>query len=86
MTGHSAHDPADYVPKHLFQEWAEKDPIRRLERRAVEEGWAGRDQIDQLYAGIRREVDEAIEWAENSPLPDPSLAFEGVYDSPDGGR
>ena len=22
MTGHSAHDPADYVPKHLWAEWA----------------------------------------------------------------
>jgi pyruvate dehydrogenase E1 component alpha subunit len=26
MTGHSAHDPADYVPKHLWAEWAERSP------------------------------------------------------------
>ena len=32
MTGHSAHDPADYVPKHLWEEWGPKDPIVRLER------------------------------------------------------
>jgi len=32
MTGHSAHDGGDYVPSHLWQEWAAKDPIERLER------------------------------------------------------
>jgi pyruvate dehydrogenase E1 component alpha subunit len=85
MTGHSAHDPADYVPRHLFQEWAEKDPIRRLERRTVAEGWATPEGIEQIYSRIRAEVDDAIEWAENSPYPDPSDAFTGVYDAPEGG-
>src|SRR5215467_11231910 len=36
MTGHSAHDAGDYVPKHLWAEWAAKDPIQRLERRMIE--------------------------------------------------
>src|SRR5206468_5252646 len=40
MTGHSAHDGADYVPKHLWSEWAAKDPIPRLERLMIESRWA----------------------------------------------
>src|SRR5712692_3640398 len=40
MTGHSAHDGGDYVPKHLWEEWAAKDPIRRLERAMIENRWA----------------------------------------------
>src|SRR5262245_27357155 len=40
MTGHSAHDGGDYVPKHLWEEWAAKDPIQRLERRMIENRWA----------------------------------------------
>ena len=28
MTGHSAHDPADYVPKHLWEEWGAQGPDR----------------------------------------------------------
>jgi len=35
MTGHSAHDGGDYVPKHLWEEWTAKDPIPRLERRGT---------------------------------------------------
>jgi len=80
MTGHSAHDPADYVPKHLFQEWAAKDPIQRLERQMVERGWASRKQIAGFHEDVRREVDEAVEWAEACPYPDPAELCDNVYE------
>ncbi len=80
MTGHSAHDPADYVPKHLFTEWEAKDPIARLLDRMLDAGWTNRDDISAFYAGVRREVDEAVEWAEASPYPDPATLCDNVYD------
>ncbi len=80
MTGHAAHDSAAYVPKRLFEEWAKKDPILRLEKLMMKRRWADREAIDALHAEVRREVDEAVEWAENSPYPDPSELCEGVYD------
>jgi pyruvate dehydrogenase E1 component alpha subunit len=80
MTGHSAHDPADYVPAHLFEEWGRKDPILRLEERMIEKGWADREELDGVRAAIRGEVDAAIEWAENSPYPDPATLLDNVYD------
>ena len=80
MTGHSAHDPADYVPKELFAEWEAKDPIRRLLDRMLDAGWIDRDGVSQVYAGIREEVDAAVEWAEASPWPDPATLLDGVYE------
>jgi pyruvate dehydrogenase E1 component alpha subunit len=80
MTGHAAHDGAEYVPKHLWAEWAAKDPIQRLDRRMVEKKWATREEIDATYARIRQEVDEAQAWAEASPLPDASGLLDGVYE------
>jgi pyruvate dehydrogenase E1 component alpha subunit len=80
MTGHSAHDPAEYVPKNLWEEWGAKDPISRLEKTMLEKGWADQEQIDRVHAGIRQEVDEAIRWAEASPYPDPSEVLEHVYE------
>ena len=80
MTGHSAHDPADYVPKHLWAEWAARDPIQRLERLMLEKGFAGREDIDQTYSLIRSQVDEAIEWAEQSSFPDPATLLDNVYE------
>ncbi len=84
MTGHSAHDAADYVPKHLWEEWAKKDPILRLERTLLERGWADTRTLEQLRARIRSEVDEAVEWAEKSPYPDPSELLDNVYETPAG--
>jgi len=81
MTGHSAHDGGDYVPKHLWEEWAAKDPIPRLERLMLENRWADAADLDQMNAEIAREIDQAVEWAENSPYPDPSELTDGVYEA-----
>jgi len=80
MTGHSAHDPADYVPKNLWAEWGAKDPIVRLEKLMLERGWVAQAELDREHDAIRAEVDEAIAWAEKSPFPDPSELLTGVYD------
>ena len=81
MTGHSAHDAAHYVPPGLFDEWSKLDPIARLETRMTAEGWAERDEIDALHAAVRKEVDEAVAFAEASPYPDPATLTDGVYES-----
>jgi len=79
MTGHAAHDAGLYVPKHLWEEWAKKDPIERLERLMRTRGWADQAEIDQVYKDVRNEVDEAIDWAEHSPYPDPAELLDNVY-------
>jgi pyruvate dehydrogenase E1 component alpha subunit len=81
MTGHSAHDGADYVPPSLFEEWAKRDPIARLEQKMLAEHWTDQDAIDKMHAAIRQEVDEALEWAEKSPYPDPATLLDGVYET-----
>jgi pyruvate dehydrogenase E1 component alpha subunit len=81
MTGHSAFDAASYVPQGLFDEWGKLDPIVRLETRMIHEGWADNGEIELNRAIVRKEVDEAVEWAEASPLPDPATLLDDVYES-----
>jgi pyruvate dehydrogenase E1 component alpha subunit len=81
MTGHSAHDAAHYVPAGMFEEWGKLDPIVRLENRMLENGWADRAELDAIRAGILREIDDAVAWAEKSPYPDPATLTEGVYET-----
>jgi TPP-dependent pyruvate/acetoin dehydrogenase alpha subunit len=81
MTGHSAHDAAHYVPPALFEEWEKLDPIARLRKKMLDEGWADEEALDDLQFSVVREVDEAVAWAESSPLPDPSTLLEGVYET-----
>ena len=81
MTGHSAHDAADYVPKSLWEEWGKLDPIVRLEACMVDKGWATQAEFDALHARIRSEVDEAVTWAEQSPYPDHATLLDDVYEN-----
>jgi TPP-dependent pyruvate/acetoin dehydrogenase alpha subunit len=80
MTGHSAHDGGDYVPKYLWEQWSAKDPIRRIERMLIDRGWSTQADIDEALSRIRRVTDEAIEWAERSPYPDPRTLTSNVYE------
>src|SRR6478736_747281 len=38
MHGHAEHDPADYVPREMFEEWRKKDPVELFERRLLDSG------------------------------------------------
>jgi pyruvate dehydrogenase E1 component alpha subunit len=82
MTGHSAHDGGDYVPKSLWEQWGAKDPIRRLERLMLDRGWVEPEDIDHGWNAIRQTADQAIEWAERSPYPDPATLLDNVYEQP----
>jgi TPP-dependent pyruvate/acetoin dehydrogenase alpha subunit len=85
MTGHSAHDGADYVPKHLWEEWAAKDPIRRLERELIAHGWAFVEDIEAVRDEIKERVDKAVAWADAQPFPDPATLLDNVYEEGPGG-
>ena len=79
MRGHAIHDPADYVPEELLAEWEQRDPIRAFETRLRDDDTlddAGSTRIDER---IRRELEEAVAWAESSPLPDPATLEDGVF-------
>lgn len=82
MTGHSAHDAAEYVPRDLLQKQAGNDPILRLEKLLLAEGLITRERIRELEQTIHKEIDDAVAYAEASPLPDGREALEGVYCGP----
>lgn len=79
MLGHAIHDGAEYVPAALLAEWAERDPVRRYAARLIDDGAADQEELDEIGERCRREVADAIEYAEASPLPDPATVTQGVY-------
>lgn len=78
--GHSEHDdPRRYVPAAMFEEWERKDPIDRYERTLMEQGLTTRAAIADLEKRVETELDEAQEWAEAAPPPDPATLTRGVF-------
>ena len=68
------------------QQWRAKDPIPRHEDLMVGAGAMTPDGIEAVRAEIAAEVEAAIEFAEQSPLPDPDDLLADVYSGPAGGR
>jgi pyruvate dehydrogenase E1 component alpha subunit len=79
MTGHSAHDDAGYVPKELFDEWRKRDPVDRLEGEMLRAGEITNEELARMVSEITAIVDDAVEWADKSPYPDPEDCLKGVY-------
>ena len=80
VSGHSAHDAADYVPQHVREEWSKKDPILRLQKDMVERGWATEQDFRQIRQSVLDEIDDAVNWALEQPFPDAATLEEGVYE------
>ncbi len=77
--GHAEHDDFFYVPKEVTAEWEKKDPITRFERYLQGEGLYDDGKRSELDARITRDIDDAVEFAEKSPLPEGKQALEWVY-------
>ena len=83
MEGHAVHDDAFYVPKVMFERWAEMDPIERYRTWLRENANLTSEEEDEITTFVKRRLNEALEKAEDSPLPDPSTLLEGVYATPE---
>jgi len=73
FAGHSRSDARGYRTREEEQDWAQRDPLIVLAERL------DADTVERLEAEVRAELDEAVEFARNSPLPNPADALEHVY-------
>ena len=79
MEGHAVHDDAFYVPKELFEKWAENDPIERFRTWLRTNAEMTDEEEDEITGEVKKTLNDALRRAEESPLPDPSTLLEGVY-------
>jgi len=81
--GHSVSDPAKYRTKEELEAYKEKDPVEMIQVKMVNEGIATQVEVDEVIEKINLEIDEAMEFAENSPYPVPSELYEDNYTQKD---
>ncbi len=79
MKGHAEHDPADYVPKELLEEWAKRDPIDLFQARLIDAGLLDADDVDSIRAAARTRLLQDAAKAKGDPMPDPATVEEGLY-------
>jgi TPP-dependent pyruvate/acetoin dehydrogenase alpha subunit len=79
MHGHAEHDPADYVPREMLEEWSKRDPVELFERVLVENKVLDEEAAEKVRADARQLAIDARKKALSDPMPDPSNVEEGVY-------
>jgi TPP-dependent pyruvate/acetoin dehydrogenase alpha subunit len=81
MHGHSDADSSWYVPKPELEQWRARDPIERFETALAAFGILTEVLRADVERRIHRELERELEFAMDSPFPDPPVALEGVYHS-----
>jgi pyruvate dehydrogenase E1 component alpha subunit/2-oxoisovalerate dehydrogenase E1 component alpha subunit len=79
--GHAEHDDQRYIASDELEMWEKRDPVDRFTRHLLTRGIATQAQLDEIVAGVQREIDEDVAWAEESPMPDAEKAAYGVFDN-----
>ncbi len=80
--GHSMSDPMKYRTKEELSDWMAVDPIDHCLNVITENKWLKKSEIEDISVWVKKEVDESIEFAENSPFPEASELYEDVYAEP----
>jgi TPP-dependent pyruvate/acetoin dehydrogenase alpha subunit len=81
--GHLTAEVTDYRTEEEVEHWRRtRDPIERLRRALEGAGLIGADRFEGLRVKAVEVVDDAVRFAEESPLPDPATAADGVLALP----
>ncbi len=78
-SGHSKSDGNLYRTKDEIGWWKERNPILRLENYLVENNIFTKEQIDEMDKKTTDQIEAAVQFAMNSPSPDPENVLDGVY-------
>lgn len=77
--GHSMSDPAKYRTKEEVDEYKSKDPIEQVLSTIIKNQWMTEADTEAAEARVKALVDESVQFAEESPFPEPHELYEDVY-------
>ncbi|MFA5574191.1 MAG: pyruvate dehydrogenase (acetyl-transferring) E1 component subunit alpha [Brumimicrobium sp.] len=77
--GHSMSDPGKYRTKEEVKEYQAQDPIEHVLDIIKKEKFLTEKEIKDIQDWVKKEVEEAVEFAENSPFPEPEELYKDVY-------
>lgn len=81
--GHAEHDNQSYVPAGEIDRWErENDPLTRYVSYLRDAMDVDDEELQAIDARIAREIDEATDVAERSPMPENTDALVGIYADP----
>lgn len=77
--GHSMSDPAKYRTKEEVEEYRHRDSIEAVRHTILSNNMATEEDLTAIDERIKAQVQESVEFAENSPYPTADELFKDVY-------
>jgi len=77
--GHSMSDPQKYRTKEELEEYKLKDPIDYVHKVLVEQFKVNEADIEAINEKVRKQIDDCVQFAEESPWPDDDELLKDVY-------
>jgi pyruvate dehydrogenase E1 component alpha subunit len=77
--GHFEGENPMYWEKSEYDSWFGRDPIRRLSQHLIEAGMLDQAKLDAFDQEVLAEIDAAVEFAEQSPLPAAEAALDDIF-------
>jgi pyruvate dehydrogenase E1 component alpha subunit len=77
--GHSMSDPGNYRTRAEIEKYQQRDPIKLFAASLKEAGVIGEKDLAEIDSRVKEEVDRAVRFADESPLPQPEELYTDVY-------
>jgi pyruvate dehydrogenase E1 component alpha subunit len=80
--GHSMADPSVYRENEEVQQWQkEKDPIELFKQYCISNDLLNESDFKSVDNEVKEIIQECLNFADNSPLPDMSVAMDKIYNT-----
>ena len=73
---------ASYRSDEEMEHWKQRDPIDIHKTLLLSQDIAPQAEIDQMEDEIKKQINDAVEFARESPYPDPSELFDDMFANP----
>ena len=80
--GHSMSDAQTYRTKDEVKEYQQLDPIDKVLTTLKSNKWIDDAGVEEIEARVKALVDESVQFAEESPYPEPEELYKDVYAEP----
>jgi pyruvate dehydrogenase E1 component alpha subunit len=72
-------DPQKYRTKEEVEEYKQRDPIEQVLGTIRDHQILSEEEIDAINKKVKKQVEDSVKFAEESPWPDGMDAFKDVY-------
>ena len=76
---HFEGEPDTYRPPEEVEYWLKREPIAPYRKKLIDQDVLNESDAEKIEKDVIAELDEAVEFARTSPLPDPESALEGLW-------